>query len=186
MGVRRFVFMAVFLAMAAPASAARLRNPGFETGDFTFWQFHGEGWRPSTFSRDSRRGIYGAVNDVWTNGVDEFRVIHQEMKVKPGKAYWAGVWLRAVCIEGTESFLEVQFMDRDGNVLQQFQSEHVTKDQDHTFMTIDRMVAPEGSRSASVRGVVHLVTQPVHDTDFHVFDNFELREITGPSSGPPE
>jgi hypothetical protein len=166
---------ALLLVGGASASAAGLKNDGFETGDFTAWQIGGEGWRASSYGRDSRRGTYGAVNDVWTNGADEFRIVNQEIKVKPSQTYQAGVWLRTVCIEDTESFLEIQFLDKYGKVLTQFQSTHVKKDQDFTFMSIDKMAAPDETAIASIRGVVHIVTQPINSTDYHVFDDFEFR-----------
>ncbi len=181
--MRLLAFAAFLLVAAAAAPAARLENDGFEMGNFNAWQIDAEGWRCSTFFRDSYRGVYAAVNDVWTNGVDEFRVIHQEIKVSAGKTYMAGVWLRAVCVEGTESFLEIQFLNKEGNVLQQHQSEHVTKDQEFRFMAVTNMVAPEGTEKVSVRGVVHLITPPMDNIDYHIFDNFDFRTVAGTGAG---
>ena len=181
----RYIFLiVVFLGLALPASAARLQNEGFESGDASLWLCDGEGWRISSYSKDSYRGIYGAVNDVWTNGVSEYRVVHQEMDVKPGKVYRASVWVRAVCVEGSESFLEIQFMDRSGTILKQLQSSRVKRDQEYTQIVIDRITVPEHTDRVSIRGVVHLVTQPVKDTDYHVFDDFDFRQVTGPEALP--
>lgn len=177
--MRHFILIAVFLGLVASASAARLQNPGFETSDFTGWQADGEGWRVSSYGKDSLRGIYGAVNDVWTNGSSEYRVVHQEIKASPGKMYRVTVRVRTVCIEGSEAFLEVQFMDRGGAVVKQFQSPRVTKDQEFKLLILDKMVAPEGTERASIRGVAHLVTQPVKDTDYVIFDDFDFRQVTG-------
>ena len=177
--MRHLAAIAVLLASAAFASAARLQNEGFESGDFINWQCDGEGWRVSSYGRDSLRGIYGAVNDVWTNGSSEYRVVHQKIKVSSGKMYRATVWVRTVCVEGTEAFLEVQFMDRGGAVLKQLQSPRVARDQEYRLLVLDKMVAPEGTETVSVRGVAHLVTQPVKDTDYVVFDNFDLRQVNG-------
>lgn len=182
--MKRIVVLLALLGMACGAPAASVRNDGFETGDFINWQIDGEGWRVSPFFRDSFRGVYGAVNDVWTNGVAEYRVLRQEIKASAGKVYQASVWLRAVCVEGTESFLEIQFMNREGSVLKQFQSEHVTHDQDFKLMTAGEMTAPDGTDRVSVRGVVHIVTQPVIDTDYHVFDNFDFRPAVPASKLP--
>lgn len=180
--MKHLIAIAALLVFVSSAPAASLKNDGFETGDFIGWQPDGEGWRVSLFGRDSHRGIYGAVNDVWTNGVAEFRVLRQEIKASPGKAYQASVWIRGVCVESTESFLEIQFMDKTGTVLQQFQSEHVTRDQDFKLMVIDNMTAPDGTDRASVRSVVHIVTQPTIDTDYHVFDDFDFRPPVVPES----
>ena len=177
--MRHLILIAVFLGLVVSASAARLQNEGFESGDFTSWQGDGEGWRVSSYGKDSLRGIYGAVNDVWTNGSSEYRVVHQQIKASPGKMYRATAWVRLVCVEGTEAFLEVQFIDRSGTVLKQLQSPRVNKDQEFRLLYLDKMVAPEGTETVSVRGVAHLVTQPVKDTDYVVFDNFDFRQITG-------
>lgn len=177
--MRRFILIVFLLASADGAQAARLQNPGFETADFLNWQADGEGWRVSSYARDSRRGIYSAVNDVWTNGSSEYRVVRQEIKASPGKMYRASVWIRAVCLEGSEGFFEVQFMDRGGSILKQYQSPRVTRDQDFKWVILDKMIAPEGTERASIRGVAHLVTQPVHDTDYLIFDDFDFRQVTG-------
>lgn len=188
--MRHLVAILVLLGAVLSVSAANVRNTGFEAGDFRDWQIDGEGWRVSPFFRDSHRGSFGAVNDVWTNGVAEYRVVRQEVKASAGKAYQASVWLRAVCVEGTESFLEIQFMDKGGAVLRQFQSEHVTHDQDYKLMTATNMVAPDGTDRVSVRGVVHIITQPVIDTDYHCFDDFDFRpaadalKVPAPAKAP--
>jgi hypothetical protein len=177
--MRYLAAIALFLSAAATAGAARLQNEGFESSDFTAWQCDGEGWRVSSYGRDSLRGVYGAVNDVWTNGSSEYRVVHQEIKASAGKMYRATVWLRAVCLEGAEGFLEVQFMDRGGSVIKQLQSPRVARDQEFRLLILDKMVAPEGTETVSIRGVAHLVTQPVKNTDYLVFDNFDFRQVTG-------
>lgn len=177
--MRHLILIAALFGLAASASAARLQNEGFETGDWTGWQADGEGWRVSSFGKDSLRGIYGAVNDVWTNGSSEYRVVHQEIKASPGKMYRATVWVRTVCMEGSEAFLEVQFKGRSNDVLAQFQSRRLDKDQDFTLLYIDKMAAPEGTETVSVRGVARLVTLPVQNIDYIIFDNFNFRQVVG-------
>ena len=176
--------MVFLLGATTVASAARLQNDSFETRDFTSLQISGEGWRVSAYPKDPRRGAYGAVNDVTTNGSTEFRVVHQEIKALPGKTYRASVWLRTVCISGSESFLEVQFLSKGGSVLKQFQSAHVTKNQAFTLMVIDPMASPENTERVSIRGVVHLTGQPVPSTNFHVFDCFDFRPSVAPDTPP--
>ncbi len=183
--MKTFVIAAALAGLAWTAQADRLKNGGFESGDLSSWPSSGEGWRCSSWHKDSSRGIYGAVNDVFTNAADEFRVIHQEIRASPGKAYQAGVWLRVVCHEpGTEAFLEVQFMDKGNAVLQQFQSAHVTDNQEFQMTAIDRMIAPDNTDHVSVRGVVHLMTQPTRTTTFFIFDNFDFKPIVGPGASP--
>lgn len=182
---RAAALVAMVLGAAAGSHAAGLRNDGFESSDFTGWEIYGNGWRVSPLSRDSHRGTYGAVNDVWTNSADQFRVVAQKIKVVPGKVYRAEVWIRAVCIEATESFLEVQFLDKDGGVLQQFQSTRVRAHHEYGPVAIERMKAPENAAWAGVRGVVEVILQPSMDTDFHVFDDFEFEPVKdGPAAAP--
>jgi hypothetical protein len=176
--MKRLATIAVFLALAGPAIAAGIKNDGFESGDFTGWLFFGEGWRVSSYSKDSHRGMYGAVSDAWTNGMDGFRVVYQEVKASPGKTYRAEVWHRTVCLESSESFLEVQFLNRGGEVLSQYQSQRVKGNREFTLLAIEKMVAPDHTERASVRGVVNVLTVPVINTDYHIFDDFDFRVVT--------
>jgi hypothetical protein len=174
----------LMLAFMPLAQAAKLINPGFESGDFKGWAMSGENWRISTWKDDQRRGAYGAVTDVFTNNVtDEYRVIAQDIKASPGKYYKASVWIRAVCAESTESFLEVQFQNKEGETLQQFQSAVVKKDQDFTQMIIPCMQAPEGTEKACVKGVVHIIRMPTVNTDWQIFDNFDF-DVVKPVQSP--
>jgi len=167
---------ALLTTAACAALAGGLNNAGFETGDFTGWQFFGQGWRISNYGRDSHRGIWGAVNDIVTNNVaDEYRVITQETKVTEGKTYSCGAWVRTVCIEAAECFLEVQFLTKQGEVLAQHNSPRITNSQEFTYLSISNMVAPERSARAGVRGVVHVLGTPVQNTDFLIFDSFDFR-----------
>ena len=167
--------MTVLVLGALPAFAAGPKNDSFETGDFADWQSAGSGWRVSAYKLDVYRGRYGAVNEVPIGGGDEFRIIHQQVKCAPGKTYEAGVWLRAVCIEQTESCLEIQFLDRDGKVLKQFQSRRIIGDQEFTLVTIEKALAPDKTSYASIRGVVHVIKPPETNADYHIFDNFTFR-----------
>ena len=153
------------LSAATAASAANLKNEGFETGDFSLWAISGEGWRVSPQKDDSYKGKFGAVNDVGVGGGDEYRIVSQQIKVQAGKKYELSVWVRTACIEDTECFLEVQFLDKEGAVLRQFQSKHIIGDQEFTLLTIENMVAPDKSSSVSVRGVVHVLSPPVDNID---------------------
>ncbi len=92
---------------ARPGYTATLANPGFETGDFSGWSTFGQGWRIGT-GADAQAGTYGAVNDMLAGDVDEFRGVFQNLAVVGGSSYSAGVWLRAVTMDTTESWLEIQ------------------------------------------------------------------------------
>ena len=174
--MKRLLFLAATFTLIALTTLAGLNNAGFETGDFTGWQFFGQGWRISNFGKDSHRGIWGAVNDIVTNNVaDEYRVITQEVKVSEDKTYMCGAWVRAVCIEVGECFLEVQFLSKQGEVLSQYNSIHITNSQEFTYLSISNMVPPERSARAGVRGVVHVLGTPVQNTDFLIFDSFDFR-----------
>jgi len=180
----------LWLMLAAwPVLAAKLVNPSFETGTWQGWNVAGANWRISTWKADQRRGMYGVVTDIFTNDAgDEFRLIYQEVKASPGRGYNAKTYIRGVCVESSESFLEVQFLDKKGAVLAQYRSPGVTNDQDFTLTTITNMIAPPDTEKASIRGVVFVREPPRINTDFHVFDNFdfdalapsELRKLQAP------
>jgi len=172
--MRSWLLTGVVFSLCASSFAASLKNDGFESGDYGDWQVAGEGWRVSNYKLDSRKGQWGVVNDVLVGGGDEYRVVHQRIKTSGGKKYEAEVWLRTVCLEGSESFLEVQFMDKGGAVLKQYQSDHVTGDQEFTLMKIENMEAPEETYWVSVRGVVHVIKPPEINPDYHVFDHFDF------------
>ena len=160
------------LALMGQPAAAAVSNAGFETGDFTSWSTFSSGWRVSNFPGDQHGGTYGAVNDVFPADTDVFRGVHQSVSVTPGVTYTGGAWIRAVALDGdSQSWYEVQFFDGSNNLLQQFQSAHVLVDQPFTFMTAGPMLAPAGSVTASVRGIVFRTGTP-SDTDFHIFDDF--------------
>lgn len=172
---KELVVAMALCAVVQAASGAALKNDGFETGGFDAWQMAGDGWRISGFKPDAYRGKYGAVNDVPVGGGGEYRIIHQTIKCAPGKTYEAGVWVRAVSVEGTESFIEIQFLDKGGAVLKQYQSRRVKEDQGFTLLTIENALAPDKTYAVSVRGVVHVSKPPEVDPDFHIFDDFDFR-----------
>ncbi|HMP90237.1 MAG TPA: hypothetical protein PJ991_08540 [Kiritimatiellia bacterium] len=168
--------LAVWLAIAAVASAseaATLINPGFETGDFTGWFTFGQGWRTGV-GDDARTGDFGMVNDVLTTDDNTFRGIFQEVAVTAGNTYSAGVYIRAVNIQSSESWFELQWLNSDGGVLDQLQSGHITGDQPFSLAAISGIVAPVGAVTASVRGIVFMPDPPAEEADFHIFDDFFL------------
>ncbi len=166
-----------WFVMVAVAAAGNVKNDGFESGQFPPWQTAGEGWRISKQKNETHKGGNAAINDVTGAAGDEFRVIYQEVKATGGKKYRAEVWIKAVAVRSSESFLEVQFVDDKGTMLEQFQSDFVERDQPYTLAAIDEMEAPEGTKTASVRGVVHL-QKDGNSIDFggyHMFDDFDFK-----------
>lgn len=168
------VVLALAAGLSAGSHAAVLVNPGFETGDFTGWQQFGQGWRVSDFPGDAHEGTYGAVNDVLNGHVDEWRGIYQNLPAHAGQVFFGGVWIRAIGLLDSVSWFELQFHDINGNVIAQYQSAHVAADQPFTFMGITNTVAPVGTTTVSVRGIVHMLSAPTPGPSFHIFDQFEF------------
>src|SRR5688572_25980541 len=130
------VALAAALVATLASNASALANPGFESGSFAGWSTFSSGWRVSNFGGDQHSGTFGAVNDVFPADGDVFRGVHQEISVTAGNTYTGGAWIRTVALDGdSQSWFEVQFRDASNNLLQQFESPHVTADQPFTFMT---------------------------------------------------
>lgn len=172
----RMILLVMMMHAAAWASGP-LVNSGFESGDFTGWLTFGQGWRTSG-GGDAFTGTLGVVNDVTTNDVDNFRGIFQNVPVTAGSTYNAGVYIRAVNIESSESWFELQWMDVGGGVIDQLQSAHVAADQPFTLMALGEVIAPAGAVTASVRGIVFMPSAPAGDTDFQIFDDFFLDDLS--------
>lgn len=165
------VVVALGLSMVG-ASHADLINPGFEDGDFTGWTLFGEGWRVSS-GGDAYEGNWGAVNDVLPTDNDEWRGMFQNVSVTEGLTYTAGVYIRAVNLETSSSWFELQWLDASDGIIGQLQSATVSSDQDFTFMGVTDVVAPSGAVAASIRGIVQRPSAP-SDGDFHIFDSFSI------------
>ncbi len=176
------VALGVSLGVLPQACGNLLTNPGLETGDLTGWATFGQGWRVTAWGPDIHSGTNAVVNDVTSSDVDEWRGIFQNVAAQSGMRYDAEVWIRTQGIEDSRSWLEIQFLDVTNGVIQQFQTSLMTNDQSFTSMSIGSMIAPVGSVTACVRGVVQMVTAP-GDTDYHIFDDFSLIEtIPEPST----
>ncbi len=160
----------VLCLCAGALQAAELANPGFEKG-LDEWTAVGQGWRVSD-GDDAYEGGLGAVNDVLPEDVDEWRIVHQEAPIESNRMYGASVWLRTVNVSDSESWIEIQFLDWYGQVIEQFQSEHVSADQPFTLMKIEPRRPPAGATSMSIRGVVRVTGENRDSPSFHIFDNF--------------
>ena len=172
-----------FLALAAFASSAPaelLSNPGFESGSLEAWETFGPGWRTSA-GADARSGGFGVVNDVseWHLPEDQWRGIYQNVPVTPGETYSASVFVRAVNVAYSESWLEIKWRNAEGaEVGSARQSDHVAADQPFSSLALPALVAPAGAVSASVNAVVFMASLPPEgETDFHVFDDFSFVQL---------
>jgi hypothetical protein len=173
-GMGRLV--AMICAVTVSASAG-VQNPGFETEDFSGWLTFGQGWRISS-GGDAFSGSFGVVNDVTTSDVDGFRGLFQNIPVNAGASYNAGVYIRTVNVESSESWFELQWLDVNGGIIDQLQSAHVTTNQPFTLMALGEVVAPAGAVTASVRGIVFMPAAPAGDTDFQIFDDFFFDDLS--------
>jgi len=164
------------LTLTASAQTELLSNRGFETGTFTNWYTFGQGWRTGG-GGDAHSGLYGAINDVLTSDGEEWRGLVQTVPVLQGETYVASVYIHTLNVEDSASYLEVQWLDNAGALISQISSSHVTNDQPFTQALLDDMIAPMGAVTASVRGVVHMISTPTSDTDFHIFDDFSFVQL---------
>ncbi len=150
-------------------------NPGFEDEENPLegWETFGVGWRTGG-GDDARSGQYGLVNDVldWQVG-EEWRGVFRSVPVTGGETYSAGVFIRAVSANHSESWFELQWLDDVGDIIDQLQTPPVTSDQPFTYTALENIVAPANAVAASIRGIVHMTDVPTaDDADFHIFDDF--------------
>jgi hypothetical protein len=150
-----------------------LQNRGFESGDFAGMNTFGQGWRIGVGSDADGYGR-GAVNDVLTVDVDTWRGVYQNIAVEAGGHYAAWVMIRAVGVESSSSWLEIQWLNELGQVLSQETSPTVVADQSFTPAMLPELVAPAGAVTASVRGIVFMSASPAGGADFHIFDSFSF------------
>lgn len=172
------------LGTAGWRAEAEVPNGGFEQ-EMEGWETFGQNWRPSNFAtethRDAHEGEWAAVNDVKAGDQDEWRGIARVVPAEDKRRYNAGVWIRTAQLESSECYLEVQFLDKDDNVVEFYQSEPVTMDQEYTHVGLEEIYAPKGTKSAAIRAVVHMISPPTEGDDFHIFDNFEFAEYVDPN-----
>lgn len=179
----RILTITACLALAVTAaSAGMVNNDGFETGDLTNWNTFGLGWRIAT-GDDAYAGTYGLVCDVLSSHTnEEWRGVYQTVPVTAGRTYDAGVYIRAVSVSNSVSFLELQWLNSSGGIISQLHSLTVTSDQAFTLTHIRGVTAPYGAVSASLRGIVQMQSPPSSgDGDFHIFDNFSMTQQATPN-----
>ena len=169
---------AAVLFVAVPAGAQNLlENPGFETGGFAEgWDVFGQGWRTAG-GDDARTGDFGAINDVLTtDDANQFRGIQQTIDADAGLTYTASVFIRTVAQNESSAFLELEFFDgpdATGAQLARFESPQVFTDQDFMETTIGPVVAPIGTESLRIGGIV-FKNATIADDEFLIFDDFSV------------
>lgn len=176
--------LSAFLLTSPRGFGQALTNASFESG-MAGWETFGEGWRTSGSASetdsDAHSGTLGIVNDVKENDKDEWRGVTQAVEAKRGMLYSASAWIRTLNAKNAECFLEFQFVDKDGKIISFQQSEPVTEDQPFTQLHIGPVEPPKLTRTLLLRGIVHVTKQADADTDFFIFDDFEL-SVTNKSS----
>lgn len=181
-----FVCLCATLALAVTGVRAEgdegnlLKNAGLEVGGFEGWGYFGQGWRVSDYasetSRDMHEGKFGLLNEVAPTDGDEWRGAEQVVRVKPNKAYEAGAWVRAVQVGDSQSYLEIRFLDKQSNIIEQVQSVAVGGDQDFTWVGIDYAESPQDAHYAAIRAIVQMMGKPERDIAYHMFDDFVFTE----------
>jgi hypothetical protein len=156
-------------------------NLGFEAGDFSGWLTFGDSEKRLTvFADDVHSGAYGAVVEV-TAADTTWNGIYRLVPVQAGSAYEASVYIRAVSIDNSSSWLEVKWLDASGGELSVDKSAEVQSDQGFTLAGLPDLVAPAGAVTAHVGVAVWKDSPP--DTDYHVFDDFHFGFKSGPAMG---
>lgn len=186
-GVLAWALCAGVAGAVEPAEENLLQNPGFEDGDFGAWTYFGQGWRVGSFvgesSRDMHDGKFGLLNEVAPTDGDEWRGAQQIVRVKPNKHYTLGAWVRVAQVGRSQSYLELQFLDKQSNVIEQAQSAALTYDQEFSWVSIDVAEAPQGTQWAAVRAVVQMLGKPEQDIAYHMFDDFVFAETSRKKNG---
>lgn len=177
MNATRRLTLGFLLLAALGARADLLNNAGFETDGLAGWSTFGQGWRTSN-GADAHSGATGVVNDILVSDVDQWRGLVQRVPVIPDNFYSGGVYARAVSIGDSEAFFELQFLDEDGDVIEQHQSAHITADQAFTYTGLASILAPAGAVTASVRAIVFKPSSPSDPPDFFIFDDFSFSNTT--------
>ncbi|MFH1183693.1 MAG: glucoamylase family protein [Chloroflexota bacterium] len=165
----------VMLTSVSGFAANMLVNPGLETADSAGWAAWGFGWRLGSAS-DAYSGAFGLVDDVLPSDPpsESWRGFNQNFPISSGEVFTPSAYIRAVAIESSEAWLEVQFLNAANAVLSQYQSVHVTADQPFTPATVNSVTSPPNAVTISVRAIVHMSAPPTNDPDFFIFDDFQL------------
>ncbi len=184
------ITLATFLAGSSLRAAENLlTNPGFEQ-DIEAWWTAGGGWRTSAAAEGvaavAHTGGACAIHEVSADDTNTgWRVICQEVTLRPGVRHACGVWIKASGKSTPKCYMEVQFLDQFGKVLWTYQSRFVTADRPFTYVTVNNVVVPAKTVTSLVRGVVHVARRRDGPATF-LFDDFDVREASGMEASTPE
>ena len=173
-----FLFLAaLFVCVSTRAADVRLTNPGFEMGDRTGGEWHGEGWDVTNSPELVKSGGFAVANTIEPGVTNEWRVFIQAIPSAPGQSYTAHLWMTATNAPGVEYYLELQFLDDNWNVVGQHQSDHLKGNMPFTLLTIAKAVAPDRTAMVGIRGAVYVPPVPLPATGYVAMDDFDLLEM---------
>jgi hypothetical protein len=155
---------------------SQLDNWGFEY-DFSGWLLFGQGWNIGTgaYAYANLKGAYNIVN---TNDTDTWRGAYQNIAVTSGLEYAAGIYIRTLNLESSQSFLEIQWYNSSGGLISQTSTPAIATDQGYALASLHSITSPPGAVTASVRAIVHMLSVPTQSPDYHVFDEaYFLRPV---------
>jgi hypothetical protein len=183
MKVRTLIVIAVSLVLCQGALANLLTNPGLETGDMTGWVNGGSQWSVGSGADDKHTGNYGLL--AWIQPATGFgwTAVEQYIPVTAGEGYNLSYYTSAFVFgtPHTEGFLEVSFRDSANGIISQFETTHITATTPWTQGTMSGLIAPIGSVTAVVKGVVHM-SGTTDDNAFYHFDDFDMAAIPEPGT----
>ncbi len=160
--------------MATAASADHLLNASFETGTLASWSTFGYGWRIVSDGA-ARTGDFAlAVDNNLELDEGTWHGIHQDVPVTPRQSYSIGVYVKAENVRYSSAFLEVQWLNADGQMLHQVRSPAINRSQPYRLVQLKKTKAPVGAVTASIRGVFFMPGAPRNDQAVFFFDDFYI------------
>jgi hypothetical protein len=170
--------------------ANMVTNPGFETGNFTGWNSYGT-WYVSDTPDDVHSGTYAAVNSLTVAAgttSTTYSGLYQNIADPnaAGRVFDASVWISTAVTNGySDAFLQLQFQNASGSVLQQYETTPVRGDQAYSQYSLSNLVAPSGTAIIQMQGVVNGIgglTLSTSNTGYTRFDSFSLTAVPEPAS----
>ncbi|MBN2190832.1 MAG: PEP-CTERM sorting domain-containing protein [Candidatus Aureabacteria bacterium] len=171
------IIAALAFSLSSYASANLLTNGGFETGDFTGWEY---AWNDFNFATTGtpHSGSY-ATRNYYDGGM------YQTVTATAGETYQLTGWAFVPgggSATGWGSYIEVQFLNASGALLEKQNIEMQTKTRSqYNLADTGWVVAPDGTVTARIEfGTWKSGTAvPANPTDF---DDFNFEAVPEPSS----
>jgi hypothetical protein len=176
--MRTAVLMSLFFTGVCFSYAAeeRLRNPGFETGDFSRWDTKGQGW--SISDQAPSEGFRYAVCAVKTGEGRGLRVCMQKIgTVQEGKIVEVSLDVAATDVvrsPNSKACIAVLCTDSTGSVRKEYRSNIDRPSSKFQQVKIDDAVVLPGTANIYIMIVVE-VYQTASDDDWWRFDNVTVR-----------